>query len=80
MNDVLPIAIVGGLAAIAALVYVTSLVRRIRSRGGVAGVLVGADIERTLERVEASSPGLRRASCACTVSAAARTPRTWASS
>lgn len=58
MNDSLPIMIVSVLAGCAVLVYCVSLFRRIRQRGGVAGVLVGADIERTVDNVEAHSPGM----------------------
>jgi len=58
MNDSLPIIIVGVLVGCALLVYLVSLFRRIRQRGGVAGVLVGADIGRTLDSVEAYSPGM----------------------
>lgn len=58
MNDNLPILIVGTLAACAVMVYLVSLYRRIRRRGGVAGVLVGSDIERTIDRVEAHGSGM----------------------
>lgn len=58
MNDNLPILVVGALAACAVVVYLVSLYRRIRRRGGVAGVLVGSDIERTVDRVEAHASGM----------------------
>lgn len=58
MNDSLPILVVGTLVACAVGVYLWSLYRRISQRGGVAGVLVGADVERTVDRVEAYSPGM----------------------
>lgn len=55
MNDSLPITIIGVLIGCAVLVYGVLLFRRIRQRGGVAGVLVGADIARTIDSVEAYS-------------------------
>lgn len=58
MNDLLPIAVIGGLIGCALLVYCVSLFRRIRQRGGVAGVLVGEDIARTIDRVEAHATGM----------------------
>ncbi len=58
MNEDLPLAVVGALAAIALMIYLVSLYRRIRRRGGVAGVLVGADIERTIDSVEAHASGM----------------------
>ena len=61
MDENLPILIVGTLAACAVVVYLASLYRRVRRRGGVAGVLAGADIERTIDRVEAHSSGMSSA-------------------
>lgn len=58
MNDSLPIAIVGVLVGCTVLVYCISLFRRIRQRGGVAGVLVGEDIARTIDSVEVYSTGM----------------------
>ncbi len=58
MNGNLPLLIVGTLAACAVVVYLVSLYRRIRRRGGVAGVLAGSDIERTIDRVEAHGSGM----------------------
>lgn len=58
MNGNVPLAIVGALATIALVIYLVSLYRRIRRRGGVAGVLVGADIERTIDSVEAHASGM----------------------
>lgn len=58
MNNNLPMLVVGTLAACAVVVYLVSLYRRIRRRGGVAGVLVGSDIERTIDRVEAHGSGM----------------------
>lgn len=57
MSDELPIIIMGTLMVCAVGIYLWSLCRRIGQRGGVAGVLVGADIERTVDRVDAYSPG-----------------------
>lgn len=58
MNGNLPLVVVGGLAAIAAVMYLVSLYRRIHRRGGMAGVLVGADIERTIDRVGVHASGM----------------------
>lgn len=61
MNENLPILVVGTLVVCAVVIYLVSLYRRIRRRGGVAGVLVGSDIERTIDRVEAHSSGMSSA-------------------
>ncbi len=58
MSDGLPIVIVGLLVICAFAFYLFSLYRRVRQRGGMAGVLVGADIERTIDRVDAYSSGM----------------------
>lgn len=58
MNDGLPILIVGVLVICAFGVYLFSLYRRVRQRGGMAGLLVGADIERTVDSVDAYSSGM----------------------
>lgn len=58
MSDLVPILIVGLLALCATAFYLFSLYRRVRQRGGMAGVLVGADIERTVDRVDAYGSGM----------------------
>lgn len=58
MSDNLPIVIILAVMACAVAAWLWSLYRRIRRRGGVAGVLVGSDIERTVDHVEAHSPGM----------------------
>lgn len=58
MNGDVPLAVIGALVSIAVVIYIASLYRRIRRRGGVAGVLMGADIERTVDRVEAHASGM----------------------
>jgi hypothetical protein len=58
MNGNLPLVFFGGVAAIALVTWLVSLYRRVRGRGGMAGVLVGADIERTVDRVEVHASGM----------------------
>lgn len=63
MSQQAPFLIAGGLVALAFIVFVFLQVRAIRRRGGVAGVLAGADIERTLTDVAAASSGGQAGRC-----------------
>ncbi len=58
MNDSLPIIVIAVPVACAVGYWFWSLYWRSRQRGGMAGVLVGADIERTVDRVDAYSQGM----------------------